>query len=152
MRGFRLTRVRGVPCADAALGFGELGGVILPARLSRFLAVVSGFSPVIRALRRCTTRPSPYDLAAFSSILLSFSFFSSKTIFPKAASEKIKPSIPRASILFPPFHCGLNVVLRRSYHWRAGAQCGGLRLTRVRRVALAGEALRFAAIFRGQPV
>ena len=62
-------------------------------------------------LRGCTTRPSPYDLAAFFSIPLSFSCFSNMTIFPKAASEKIKPIIPRASILFPPFHCGVDVAV-----------------------------------------
>ena len=59
MGGLRLTRVRGVPCADAALGFGELGGVILPARLSRFLTVVSGFSPVIRAVARVYHKAVP---------------------------------------------------------------------------------------------
>ena len=61
----RLTRVRGVPCADAACGFGELGRVILPARLSRFLTVVSGFSPVIRAVARVYHKAVPYELAAF---------------------------------------------------------------------------------------
>ena len=57
--GLRLRRVRGVPCADAALGFGELGGVILLARLSRFLTVVSGFSPVIRAVAKVYHKAVP---------------------------------------------------------------------------------------------
>ena len=57
--GLRLTWVRGVPLAGEALGFGELGGVILPARLSRFLTVVSGFSPVIRAVARVYHKAVP---------------------------------------------------------------------------------------------
>jgi hypothetical protein len=52
MRGLRLTRVRGVPLAGEALRFGELGRVILPARLSRLLTAVSGFSSVIREAAR----------------------------------------------------------------------------------------------------
>ncbi|MDE0831016.1 MAG: hypothetical protein OSB03_17620, partial [Vicinamibacterales bacterium] len=48
----RLTRMRGVPLAGEALCLGELGRVILPARLSRLLTVVSGFSSVIRAVAR----------------------------------------------------------------------------------------------------
>ena len=59
MRGLRLTRVRGVQCADAALGFGELGRVILPARLSRFLTAVSGFLPVIRNVARVYHKAVP---------------------------------------------------------------------------------------------
>ena len=43
----------------AALGFVELGGVILPARLSRFLTVVSGFSPVIRTVARVYHKAVP---------------------------------------------------------------------------------------------
>ena len=35
MRGLRLTRVRGVPLAGGALGFGELGGGHLACNSSR---------------------------------------------------------------------------------------------------------------------
>jgi hypothetical protein len=40
------------PTPGKALGVGELGRVILPARLSRLLTAVSGFSSVIRAVAR----------------------------------------------------------------------------------------------------
>ena len=55
----RLTRVRGVPCAGAAVGFGELSGIILPARLSLFLTVVSGFLPASRAVARVYHKAVP---------------------------------------------------------------------------------------------
>ena len=60
-RGFNagLTRVRGGPRVGETLGFGELGRVILPARLSRFLTVVSGFSPLIRAVARVYHKAVP---------------------------------------------------------------------------------------------
>jgi hypothetical protein len=73
-----------------------------------------------------------------SNIPLSFSCFSSKTIFAKAAIEKIKPIIPRASILFPPFHCGVERGPAHAAAGGAGGASQGLALTRVRGLLKSG--------------
>ena len=47
------------PTRKESSDFGELGRVILPARLSRFLTAVSGFSPVIRNVARVYHKAVP---------------------------------------------------------------------------------------------